>query len=168
MGKVQDIIHRFFEIGDHAVVRNIDLQRELKAYGNQVVVAIHEDLRQRKESGTLCDGEDRGFPVFFLLQTLAKFAWYDDCDRLLEILLWNEILLDPLRSNRSTILGGVKRIGGKSAVPVLQEYAERVKEVRYQDHNANPEGATPRVIPASYYYGQDQEEVADVIVACGL
>ncbi len=167
--KIQNLINQMFKKGKDAFGRNMNLKKNFKnlvrRHGSEAVVnSILNELFTRQKAGKLPKGEEEGTfgsPVFHLVNIVEEFAESQHAQQLAEMLLWDEIVFDPDRSVRGTILGTLERIGCPSIISILQEYAEKVCKVDYAGYLLS-RGRDP--LYSSTLHERDQEEVKNVMI----
>ncbi len=137
--------------------RNNHLAKKLSKKGKAVVEPVLDKLFGLKEKGEI-EGKFNGAPIFHLISVATKHAGSEHAEKLAQMLLWDEICLDTDRSSRGNILSVLEKVGAEEIIPLLKDYAEKVKLVRYivEFGESSPEEI----------HRWDQEKVARAIEAC--
>lgn len=172
MENVLSIIGQMFakgESAEEAFVRNKTLQGKLLAVDVNIDIILYE-LKARKAVGQWNNGDHNGAPVYWLIKTVTELADPRHAQQLMEMLLWDEIAIEECdRSVRDLLIKGIKRIGNKSLVPQLREYAEKVKQVNYSNRKKYLLKGGLRVyfVPSlpSWLHKLDEDDVRDAIYA---
>lgn len=94
--------------------------------------AIVEVMEKTHAEGSLLLMPDSGF--WQLLTVIQETAGSDDADRVASMLSWDEFFGEGHgRSLRTTILEIMGKIGNERHIPALEQFAERMKSIHYED-----------------------------------
>ena len=182
MKKIQNLINQLFEEtkkGKDAFKRNMEIKEDLVRFCAEIFSPALEKLRALKKENSPFLSSKRstcGSPVFHLIDAMTQVSEPKHAKDLAEILLWEEIAVQGKdRSQRCILLDAIGRNGDKTVIPLLQEFAEKVKRVYYEEvkgvcyadfEDRDPETGELETIPAEMYYKWDQEEIVRTIAAC--
>jgi len=136
----------------------------LQKQGFRVVDQILAELSTCKVKRKFPTNNSRGCPIFHLIGVMIHLAEPRHARQLSEMLLWDEIALSNDRSTREGILGILEKIGSPAIIPLLREYAEKVKGAGYSD-SYDKDGT---FVPAKPYYQGEQKKVEQVIASCQI
>ncbi|MBI4121260.1 MAG: hypothetical protein HY457_03325 [Parcubacteria group bacterium] len=152
--------------------RNLELTAQLVSMGDQIVTPVLDELFGRHEQDELAH-ENFGSAFFHLLSAIRHFAKPEHAARIAQMLEWEEFAVGQDRSERSTIVKMLEKIGTAATVPALEGFGKRVESIPYTDlhcsitrYGSDFKGATTEVIPAALLHEMDRHMVADALKAC--
>lgn len=173
--EIQKLIEQIIKNEEHEKQYVFKRTQQLDSYGPDIVNLILSKLHTHRTEGKFpnADGDYLSSPIFCLVDEMTKFAEPQHAIQLARMLLWPEIVLErDDRSIRGKLVKALERIGNISIVPLLEEYAEKVKQVVYRDRKKHPNESyltnylTANRITVEQLHEIDQQEIADAITAC--
>lgn len=112
------------------------IKRKLGAgSSNEGVDYIISEIFRLKEQGLL---KKYRITIFFLIGAISGFVGEKHLERIISILFWEEILLEPARGIRGKIVDIFERVGSDSAAEALEKLMVEIKKVQYE---LPPEGS---------------------------